>query len=86
MKNDLEDRHDIKGIIQRLIKRNFGIKRLIYYMNFEAYATLITFNAVCTHISPRDLIQEHFVFNIWPLRAEWVMPELKKDSSFWSRS
>jgi hypothetical protein len=35
-KNDLVDGNDIKGIILRPIKPNFGINRSVYYMNFEA--------------------------------------------------
>lgn len=78
--NGLKGRENIKGIIQRAIKNNFGIKRLICYMNFEAQATMVAFNVVCTYIDTRDLVQEHLAFNIWLLRVEWVMPEPKEDS------
>jgi hypothetical protein len=32
----------------------------------------------CTHIGTRDLVQEHMVFNVWPLMAEWAMLRLAK--------
>lgn len=68
--NGLKGRENIKGIIQRAIKNSFGIKRLICYMNFEAQATMVAFNVVCTYIDTRDLVQEHLAFNIWLLRVE----------------
>jgi hypothetical protein len=78
MKNDLKERVDIKDIIQTPIHTIFGYKRPICYINFEAQASIVAFNVVCTHIGMRNLVQEHLAFNILPLRAEWSMPEMTK--------
>jgi hypothetical protein len=64
VKNDLEKREDIKGIIQRPIKTSLRFKRMTCYRNFEAQDTFIAFNVVCTHIGTRDLVQVHLVFKI----------------------
>jgi hypothetical protein len=50
MKNDLKERTDIKGIIQRPIHTCFGYKKPTCYINFKAQATRVAFNVVCTHI------------------------------------
>jgi hypothetical protein len=81
MKNDLEKREDIKGIIQKPIHPSFGFKKSTCYMNFEAQESLIAFNVVCAHIGTRDLVQEHLAFNTWPLLVEWSTQELSKDSA-----
>lgn len=81
MKNDLEKKEDIKGIIQKPIQPSFGFKKPTYYMNFEAQDSLIAFNIVCTHIGTMYLMQEHLGFNTWSLTAEWNMPELTKDNA-----
>jgi hypothetical protein len=36
-------------------------------------ACLMAFNTICTYIGTRDLVQEHIVFNVWPLANEWEM-------------
>jgi hypothetical protein len=49
-------------------------------MNFEAQTVMVAFNTVCTYIDTRDLVQKHMAFNIWLLRFEWAIPELKESS------
>jgi hypothetical protein len=39
----------------------------------RSQAYLAAFNAVCSYISTRDLVQEHKAFKVWPLAAEWEM-------------
>lgn len=46
MKNDLEKRGDIKGIIQRLVVSRFGIKRPAVVMTDKAQAYQVAFNVV----------------------------------------
>jgi hypothetical protein len=72
MNDDLEERANIKGIMQRPIRTCFGYKRPTYYINFEAQAAIAAFNVVCTHIGTRDLVHEYLPFKTWPLRAEGV--------------
>jgi hypothetical protein len=78
MKNDLNERIDIKGIIQTPIVIRFWYKKLTCYINFEAQAVIVAFNAVCTHIGTMDLVQEFLAFKTWPLAAEWEMPKISK--------
>lgn len=47
-------------------------------MNDEAQTALVAFNAVCSYIGIRDLVQEHMAFKVWPLRAEWKIPDPKE--------
>jgi hypothetical protein len=73
VKNDLVEREDIKDVIQWPIRSCFGINRPTI-MNIEkAQACLVAFNAVCSYISTRDLVQEHIVFKVWPFVSEWEM-------------
>jgi hypothetical protein len=81
MKNDLDQREDTKGKTQNPIHPSYGFKKPSCYINFEAHASPIAFNVVCAHIGIRDLVQEHMAFNTWPLRAEWSMPEMKKEDA-----
>jgi hypothetical protein len=41
----------------------------------ESQACLTAYNAVCSYISTRDLVQEHIAFKVWPLAADWEMPK-----------
>jgi hypothetical protein len=61
VKNDLRKREDIKGIIQRHIVSRSGTKRPALVMTYEAQACLVAFNAVCSYIGTRDLVQELLV-------------------------
>jgi Rieske Fe-S protein len=56
MKNDLNARADMKDIIHTPIATSFGYKKPTCYINFEAQATIVAFNAICTHIGMRDLV------------------------------
>jgi hypothetical protein len=56
VKNDLSEREDVKGIIQRPIWSRFGIRRPSTAIGNEVQACLIAFNIVCTYIGTRDLV------------------------------
>jgi hypothetical protein len=82
MKNDFNARVDIKGIIYTPIVTSFGYKKPTFCINFEAQATIVAFNVVCTHIGTKDLVQEFLAFNTWPLTTKWEIPKMsKKDAS-----
>jgi hypothetical protein len=78
MKNDLNERADIKGIIQTPIATCFVYKKPTCYINFEAQAAIDAYNVLCTHIGIRDLVQVFLAFKTWPLGAEWVMSKMSK--------
>jgi hypothetical protein len=78
MKNDLNERTDIKGIIQTPIVTCFGYKKPKCYINFKAEAAIVTFNVVCRHIGTRDIVQKFLAFKTWPLGAEWEMPKMSE--------
>jgi hypothetical protein len=48
VKNDLVEREDIKGIIQRPIWSHFGIRRPSLALGSDIQACLATLNTVCT--------------------------------------
>jgi hypothetical protein len=73
VKNDLKQREDVRGIIQRPIWSRFGIRGPSIAIGNEVQACLMAFNIVCTYIGTRDLVQEHIAFNVWPLVNEWEM-------------
>jgi hypothetical protein len=75
VKNDLSEREDVRGIVQRLIWSRFGIRRSSIAIGNEVQACLTAFNIVCTYIGTRYLVQEHIAFKIWPLMNEWEMPK-----------
>lgn len=81
MKKNLKERPDIKGIIQTPIHTCFGYKKPTCYIDFEAQAAIVAFNAVCTYISTRDIVQEHLSYRVWPLRAEWEMPKMTDEDA-----
>ena len=82
MKNDLNVRADIRGIIQTPIATNFDYKKPMCYINFEAQAAIVAFNTVWTHFGMRDLVQEFLAFKTWSLAAEWEMSKMsEKDAS-----
>jgi hypothetical protein len=56
VKNDLVEREDIKGIIQRPIWSHFGIRRRATAHGNDIQACQTAFNTVCTYIGTRDLI------------------------------
>jgi hypothetical protein len=75
VKNDLVEREDIKGIIQRPIWSLFGIRRPSIALGNDIQACQAAFNIVCTYIGTRDLVQEHIAYRVWPLASGWEMPK-----------
>jgi hypothetical protein len=75
VKNNLVDREDIKGIIQRTIWSRFGIRRSATALGNDIEACQRSFNTMCTFIGTRDLVQEHIAYRVWPLMSEWEMPK-----------
>jgi hypothetical protein len=75
VKNDLNQRGDVKGVIQRPIWSRFGIRRPSIALGNEVQACRIVFNTVCTYIGIRDLVQQHIAYKVWPLASEWEMPK-----------
>ena len=75
MKNDLVEREDIKGIIQRPIWSCFGIRRPSTTLGNDIQACQMAFNTVCTYIGTRDLVQEHIAYRVWPLTSGWEIPK-----------
>ena len=75
MKNDLSEREDEEGIIQRPIWSRFGIRRSSIAIGNKVQACLMAFHTVCTYIGTRDLVQEHIAYKVWPLVNDWEMPK-----------
>jgi hypothetical protein len=75
VKNNLVEREDIKGIIQRPIWSRFGIRRPATALGNDIETCQRSFNNVCTFIGTRYLVQEHIAYRVWPLVNEWEMPE-----------
>jgi hypothetical protein len=82
MKNDLIAWADISRIIQSPFATNFGFNKPTCYVNFEAQAVVVAFNAVSTYIGTRYLVQEYLDFKMWSLGAEWDMSKV----SVWDAS
>jgi hypothetical protein len=57
VKNDLDQREDIRGIIQRPIWSCFGNRRPLVTLGNDVQACLMAFNTIYTYIGIRDLIQ-----------------------------
>jgi hypothetical protein len=75
VKNDLVEREDIKGIIQRSIWSHFSIRRPSLALGNDIQACQAALNTVCTYIGTRDLVQEHIAHRVWPLGSGWEMPK-----------
>jgi hypothetical protein len=73
VKNDLVEREDIKGIIQRPIWSHFGIRRPSLALGNDIQACQAAYNTVCTYIGTRDLVQKHIAYRVWPLSSGWEM-------------
>jgi hypothetical protein len=71
VKNDLGQRGDVKGIIQRPMWSRFGIRRPSTALGNDVQACQATFNTVCTYIGTRDLVQEHIAYKVWHLASVW---------------
>jgi hypothetical protein len=75
VKNDLVEREDIMGAIQRPIWSRFGIRRPATALGNDIQACQMAFNIVCTYVGTRDLVQEHIAYRVWPLGSGWEMPK-----------
>jgi hypothetical protein len=75
VKNNLIEREDIKGIIQRPIWSRFGLRRPAIAFGNDTEACQKAFNNVCAFIRTRDLVQEHIAYRVWPLVNDWEMPK-----------
>jgi hypothetical protein len=75
VKNDLNQREDVKGIIQRPIWSRFGIRRPPIALGNDVQACEAAFNTVCTYIGIRDLVQENIAYRVCPLASGWKMPK-----------
>jgi hypothetical protein len=75
VKNNLIEREDIKGIIQRPIWSRFGLRRLTTSLVNDTEACQKAFNNVCAFIGTRDQDQEHIAYRVWPLVDNWEMPK-----------
>jgi hypothetical protein len=73
VKNDLDQREGIRGIIQRHIWSRFGIRRPSATLGNDVQACQMAFNTICTYIGTRDLIQEHIAYRVCPLASGWEM-------------
>jgi hypothetical protein len=56
VKNDLVEREDIRGIIQRPIWSHFGIRRPSLALGNNIETCQAAYNTVCTYIGTRDLV------------------------------
>jgi hypothetical protein len=75
VKNNLIEREDIKGIIQRPIWSHFGLRRPTTVLKNDTEACQKAFNNVCAFIGTRYLVQEHIDYRVWPLVDKWEMPK-----------
>jgi hypothetical protein len=75
IKNDLSQREDVIGIIQRTVWSRFGIRRPVTTLGNEVQARQAAFNTMCTYIGSTDLVQEHIAYRVWPLANGWEMPK-----------
>jgi hypothetical protein len=73
VKNNLIEREDIKGIIQRPIWSRFSLRRSTVAIENDAEVCQKAFSNVCAFIGTRDLIQEHIAYRVWPLVDSWEM-------------
>jgi hypothetical protein len=81
VKNDLNQREDVRGVIQCPIWSHIGIRRPSIALGNEVQTCQMAFNTICTYIGTRDLVQEHIAFRVWPLANEWEMPKEAAASS-----
>jgi hypothetical protein len=81
VKNDMNQREDVKGVIQRPIWSHFDIRRPSIALGNEVQACQIAFNTICTYIGMRYLVQEHIAYKVWPLANEWEMSKETTASS-----
>jgi hypothetical protein len=75
VKNYLDQREDIRGIIQYPIWSHFDIRRPSAAIGNDVQACQTAFNTICTYIGTRDFVQEHIGYRVWPLASGWEMPK-----------
>jgi hypothetical protein len=75
LKNDLSEREDVEGIIQRPIRSRFSIRSPSFAIGNELQACLMAFNTMYTYIGTEDLVQEHIAYKVWPLVNDWEIPK-----------
>jgi hypothetical protein len=68
-------REDIKDIIMRPIWQRFGLWKPKVEIDGATEECRKAFGLVCSFIRTRDLVQEHVVYRIWPLLADWEVPK-----------
>jgi hypothetical protein len=73
VKNDLDQREDIRGIIQHPIWSRFGIRRPSAALGNDVQACQTALNNICTYIGMGDLVQENITYRVWPLASGWEM-------------
>jgi hypothetical protein len=73
VKNNLIERDDIKGIIQRPIWSRFSLRRPTVAIDNDVEACQKAFSNAYAFIGTRDLIQEHIAYRVWPLVNNWEM-------------
>jgi hypothetical protein len=78
MKIDLNERTDIKGIIQTPIVTCFRYKNSTCYINFKGHVAIVAFNVFCTHIGTRGLVQEFLAFKTGPQGPEREMSKMSE--------
>jgi hypothetical protein len=64
VKNDLNQREDIRGIIQRPIWSCFGIRKPSAALGNDVQACQMAFNTICTYIGTRDLTQDDIAYRV----------------------
>jgi hypothetical protein len=64
VRNDLVEKKDIMGIIQRPIWSRFSLRRPTTALENDTEACQKVFNNVCAFISTRDLVQEHIAYRV----------------------
>jgi hypothetical protein len=64
VKNDLNQREDVRGVIQHPLWSSFGIRRPSITRGNEVQACQIAFNTICTYIGMRDLVQENIAYKV----------------------
>jgi hypothetical protein len=71
VKNDLNEREDVRGVIQSPIRSHFGIRRPSIVSGNKVQACLMEFNMMSTYIGTRDLVEEHIAYKVWLLVNDW---------------
>lgn len=75
----MEKRKYMIEIIMRPLEPSFGLKHLICKMGGVVQMIMIAFNTVSSNIGTYDLVQEHFAYRVFPIKASWSMLKPKVD-------